>query len=157
MTSARHPKKKNLAYWLEGRQVIGAREKIRFPEQQLEVRAKVDTGAKTSSLHAVDLTPFKHQDQLWIRFITCNQWEDRDETLTLTLPVYDQRPVRSSNGEESIRYVVRMWMQLGPIYQKIQVTLADRSRMKYPMLLGRTAMEEHFLVAPGASYLLSQS
>ncbi|SFC00301.1 Uncharacterized conserved protein [Marinospirillum celere] len=152
-----HHKKKSRTFWLEGCHLIGAREKIWFPEHQLEVRAKVDTGAKTSSLHAQEITPLMRKDQLWVSFVTCNQLEDKDEPMTLVLPVYDRRPVRSSNGDESTRYVVRLWMQLGPVRQKIQLTLADRSRMKYPMLLGRTAMEEHFVVAPGASYLLSQS
>jgi hypothetical protein len=64
--------------------------------------------------------------------------------------------IRSSNGEESQRYVIRLWMQLGQVKQRIEVTLADRSKMKYPMLLGRVALEESFLVAPGACYLLGQ-
>lgn len=142
--------------WLQKRQVIGAREIIFFPDLNLTVRAKVDTGAKTSSLHAAEVTTELRGTQQWVSFITASNDPDQGQPIRITQPVYDRRLIRSSNGEESQRYVIRLWMQLGPVKQRIEVTLADRSKMKYPMLLGRVAMEEYFLVAPGASYLLGQ-
>ncbi len=141
--------------WLHERLVIGAKESIFFPDLELQVAAKVDTGARTSSLHAEKITPFVKQNRTWVRFLTQGSSDNEGQMHRVELPVYDRREVRSSNGQLSERYVVRLWMELGSIKQKIEVTLADRSQMKYPMLLGRKALEEHFLVAPGASYLLS--
>jgi len=144
------------AAWLQKRQVIGARESIFFPDLHLTVKAKVDTGARTSSLHAIDLKTERRGGQLWVSFTTSSDDPKLTQPIRVSQPVYDQRLIRSSNGEESQRYVIRLWMQLGSVKQKIEVSLADRSKMKYPMLLGRVAMEEEFLVAPGASYLLGQ-
>jgi len=141
--------------WLQNRLVIGAKEKIFFPDLNLTVKAKVDTGAKTSSLHAYAITTELRGSQQWVNFITSSEDPDEGKPIHVSQPVYDRRLIRSSNGEESQRYVIRLWMQLGQVKQKIEVTLADRSKMKYPMLLGRVALEEQFLVAPGACYLLS--
>ena len=153
-----HKKKSpQVADWLQDRVLIGAKEKVFFPDLGLHVKAKVDTGARTSSLHAECIETFEHQDRRWVRFVTCEGDYPSEAAPSLELPVYDFREVRSSNGEVSQRYVVRLWIELGPVRQKIEVTLADRSRMKYPMLLGRKALEEHFLVAPGSSYLLNPS
>ncbi|MDR9467522.1 RimK/LysX family protein [Marinospirillum sp.] len=140
--------------WLQNRLVIGAKEVVSFPDLNLTVKAKVDTGAKTSSLHAYEITTELRGNQQWVSFTTASEDPDEGKPIRVSQPVYDKRLIRSSNGEESQRYVIRLWMQLGPVKQRIEVTLADRSKMKYPMLLGRVALEERFLVAPGASYLL---
>lgn len=134
--------------------IIGAREVVIFSHLQLRVHAKVDTGARTSCLHATDIKTFEKKGQLWVRFTTLDETQTSPRSVSCELPVHDHRKVRSSNGHAHWRYVVRTEIQLGSLKEKIQLTLADRSRMKYPMLLGRSAMEQHLLVAPGAAYLL---
>ncbi|SEI86505.1 Uncharacterized conserved protein [Allopseudospirillum japonicum] len=135
---------------------VGWKEVIRFPDLGIQVRAKIDTGAKTSALHAVEIQGFEHQGQQWVRFTSFNEEALGDPEVKCEVPVYDVRRVRSSNGHAQQRYVIKTRMQLGALEQKIQLTLVDRSKMDYPMLLGRRAMEHHILVAPGASYLHGQ-
>ena len=132
---------------------IGGREVISFPELGLVLRAKIDTGAKTSSLHATDLQLFEKNNQKWVGFTTLNEVKGDACSVYCEFPVYDHRQVRSSNGQAHWRYVIETKIQLGSFQQKIQLTLADRSQMQYPMLLGRKAMEKHFLIAPGEAYL----
>ncbi|SFX60326.1 ATP-dependent zinc protease family protein [Marinospirillum alkaliphilum] len=133
--------------------IIGAREVVCFPALNLCVRAKVDTGAKTSCLHATDIHVEGRKGQQQISFVTLDETSATPRTVRCQLPLLDRRKVRSSNGHSDWRYVVETEVLLGEFREKIQLTLADRSRMKYPMLLGRSAMEQHLLVAPGAAYL----
>ncbi len=137
----------------ENKILIGGREVIYFPELDLSLRAKIDTGAKTSSLHATDLQVFTKNDQQWISFTTVNEATGQASNVHCEFPVYDHRRVRSSNGQAHWRYVIKTEIQLGKFQEKIQLTLADRSKMQYPMLLGRSAMVKHLLVAPGEAYL----
>ncbi|WP_114417491.1 ATP-dependent zinc protease family protein [Marinospirillum perlucidum] len=139
---------------VDGWLIIGARERVFFPDHDFWVKAKVDTGAKTSSLHARDLQVEVRGQQQWVNFYTFQDKEGTEE-IAMSLPVYDKRWVRSSNGAETQRYVVHLLLRLGELERKVEVTLADRSQMKYPMLLGRTALEEGILVAPGVRYLLN--
>lgn len=133
--------------------LIGSREVIHFPLLGLSLRAKIDTGAKTSSLHATDLQVFEKTGQQWISFTTLNEHQGKTSSVHCEFQVYDHRQVRSSNGQAHWRYVIETEIQLGNLKQNIELTLADRSKMQYPMLLGRTAMEQHYLVAPGKTYL----
>lgn len=137
----------------ENKILIGGREVIYFPKLDLILRAKIDTGAKTSSLHATDIKVFKKHDQSWISFTTLNEAKGKTSSVHCEFPVYDRRQVRSSNGQAHYRYVIETEIQLGKFQEKIQLTLADRSKMQYPMLLGRSAMVKHLLVAPGEAYL----
>ena len=133
--------------------IIGNREVIHFPQLGLVLRAKIDTGAKTSSLHATHLQISEKNGQQWVSFITLNEAKSKAGSVACEFPVYDHRQVRSSNGQAHWRYVIKTEIKLGNQTHKIELTLADRSKMQYPMLLGRTAMEEHYLVAPGKNYL----
>lgn len=137
----------------ENKILIGGREVIYFPELGLSLRAKIDTGAKTSSLHATDIKVFKKNGQQWINFTTLNEAEGKTSSVECELPVYDHRKVRSSNGQAHWRYVIETHIKLGKFKEKIQLTLAERTQMQYPMLLGRSAMVKHLLVAPGEAYL----
>lgn len=136
--------------------IIGAREVIHFPQLGIQLRAKVDTGARTSSLHARNISLLENK-QGWIQFTTLDESSGQLREVMCQLPLHDRRKIRSSNGQSEWRYVVQVLMQLGPLQQKIQLTLADRTRMKYSMLLGRSAMKQHLLVAPGAAYLFGTS
>ncbi|NLW04691.1 MAG: ATP-dependent zinc protease [Pseudomonadaceae bacterium] len=133
--------------------LIGSREVIFFPQLGITLRAKIDTGAKTSSLHATHLQVIEKNDQEWVSFTTLTEAKGKTSSVHCEFPVYDHRQVRSSNGQAHWRYVIEAEILLGKTKQKIELTLADRSKMQYPMLLGRTAMNQHFLVAPGKTYL----
>ncbi len=138
---------------IQNKSFIGSREVVTFPELHLIIRAKIDTGAKTSSLHATDIQVMEKNSQQWIRFTTLTEVDGITSSVHCEFPVYDHRKVRSSNGQAHWRYVIKTEIQLGSFHEKVELTLADRSKMQYPMLLGRTAMKQHFLVAPGKTYL----
>ncbi|MDV6319645.1 ATP-dependent zinc protease [Chromohalobacter sp. HP20-39] len=135
----------------QAKAVIGRREMVTLPELDLTLCAKIDTGARTSALHAEDIETFEQQGHLWVRFITRSGGPEAPSH-TLELPLYDRRKVRSSNGIEQMRYVIRTHMQLGGIDYPIELTLTDRRNMRHPMLLGRRALRR-LLVAPGAAFL----
>ncbi len=99
---------------------------------------KIDTGAKTSSLHAVDIQTFIYNNKPWVRFTT----EDNESNLIqIEALIFDQREVTSSNGQVQERFVIETTLELGGQRWEIQLTLTDRSKMKYKMLLGRRAMD----------------
>lgn len=133
--------------------LIGGREVVLFPELNLTLRAKIDTGAKTSSLHATDIQVFEKDTHQWVSFQTLNEAGGTTRSVECEFRVYDHRQVRSSNGQAHWRYVIKTQIQLGKFKEQVELTLADRSKMQYPMLLGRAAMKKHFLVAPGKTYL----
>lgn len=116
------------------------------------IKAKVDTGAKTSSLHAFDLQEFARDGECWVRF-HIHPWQATDEdAVPVELPVLDRRPVRSSSGHVEERYVVRMRMTLARRRITAEVTLTDRDEMGFRMLIGREALAQGFLVDARQSY-----
>ncbi|MFC0269826.1 ATP-dependent zinc protease family protein [Kushneria aurantia] len=135
----------------EPRAIVGRREMVTLPDLSLRLACKIDTGARTSALHAEGMRAFEEKAQWWVSFDT---WSgDDDRTMRrITLPLSDRRKVRSSNGHASWRYVIRTTMLLGTLKTELDLTLVDRSAMRHPMLLGRRAMKR-VLVAPGASFL----
>ena len=138
---------------MTSRPIIGCKEVVYFPEADLTLCCKVDTGARTSSLHAEDQQIFMQEEKTWIRFTTQNLTPEGYVKKVCEFPVVDQRLVKSSNGVAEERYVIRLQLRLGPMNLAVELTLTDRSSMKYPMLLGRRAMAHRVLVAPGAQYL----
>lgn len=135
----------------QAKAVIGRREMVTLHELGLTLCAKIDTGARTSALHAEDIETLERQGHLWVRFITRGGGPEAPAH-PLELPLYDRRKVRSSNGVEQWRHVIRTHMQLGGLDYPIELTLTDRRSMRHPMLLGRRALRR-LLVAPGAAFL----
>ena len=123
------------------------------------LRCKVDTGAATSALHALDLAPFTREGRPWVRFHVRPLHRARpDLVVACEAPVVDEREVTASSGHAEVRLVVAATLRLGlradaPAWP-VELTLADRAAMRYPMLLGRQAMAGRVLVDPGASYRL---
>lgn len=134
--------------------VVGWREWVSLPGVGVDwLKAKIDTGAQTSSLHAWNVEPFEREGVPWVRFeIHPLQRSTRDAVIA-ALPVHDHRSVRSSNGAEQERYVVLMEMRLLGRSITAEVTLTRRDAMGYRMLVGRQALEQGFLVDSAASYL----
>lgn len=131
--------------------VIGRREMVELPEMQLVLCAKADTGARTSALHAENIEQFEEQGQPWVSFTLPGNAPDAPPK-AFRMPLHDRRRVRSSNGQQEWRYVIRTPMQLGSLAYPIELSLTDRSNMHHPMLLGRRALRR-LLVAPGAAFL----
>lgn len=134
---------------------IGWEEWIALPELKLPaIRAKVDTGAKTSSLHAFMVEKVHEDGDVKVRF-GIHPIPDRPEIeVYCTAHLVDEREIMSSNGQAELRYVIRTMGQFGKRKWPIEITLTDRETMAYRMLIGRSAMEGKLLVVPGQSFLL---
>lgn len=135
--------------------VIGWREWIALPELGVKfIKAKIDTGARSSSLHAFDVELFQEDDgQQWARFKISPVQRNEAWVIDASAPVIDVRAIRSSSGETQVRPVIRTPIRmLGQTFE-IELTLADRNQMGFRMLLGREAFRRRFLIDPGKSYL----
>ena len=132
----------------------GWREWVQLPDIGVPwIKAKLDTGAQTSSLHASGITPFERDGEEWVRF-RVRPWQDSTEDeVVVELPILDRREVRSSNGHVQERIVVRMRLVLLDRTIKTDVTLTNRSAMGFRMLIGRRALRRGFDVSSRDSYL----
>jgi hypothetical protein len=117
------------------------------------IKAKTDTGARTSSLHAFRLEEFVEGDTLWARFEIQPEQRSARNAIPVTLPVLEHRKVRSSNGTVQIRPVIQTTLAaLGQEFT-IDLTLTNRDEMGFRMLIGRAALRKRFLVDPTRSFL----
>ncbi len=118
------------------------------------IKARVDSGAKTSAIHAYNIKPFTKGSQTWVSFDISPIQGDRKTVLKCEMPVADRRLVKSSNGSKERRYVVRATIGLGEHSWEIELTLTNRDSMGYRMLLGREAISGRALVDPSQSFCL---
>jgi hypothetical protein len=134
--------------------VVGWREWVGLPSLGVPwIKAKIDTGAQTSSLHAFGLREFKRDGDTWVRF-TVHPWQNSSRNgVKVELPVHDRRRVRSSSGHTQTRVVVLVELRMLDRTLPIEVTLSRRDAMGFRMLVGREALSNGFLVDPAASYL----
>ncbi len=136
------------------KKTLGWREWLALPDLGIEhIKAKVDTGARTSALHAFSVKPFDRDGEPWVRFDMHPLQYDPDEVVTCEARVLDQRQVRDSGGHSETRYVIQSTILIGDKAIDAEITLTDRESMKFRMLLGRTAMRGAYLVDPARSYL----
>jgi ribosomal protein S6--L-glutamate ligase len=127
--------------------LVGWKEHCALPLLNIEkIVAKIDTGAYTSCLHAVNIEPFLHDGHIHVRFQTHPVQFDDAHLLTCEMPTTDYRLVRSSNGQHDWRYVVETTMVLGLNTYTIELTLSDRSPLNFRMLLGREFLSRHCLI-----------
>lgn len=133
--------------------VIGWREWTGLPDFGIEwIKVKVDTGARSSSLHAFNLAPFQRDGIDWVRFQVHPVQRKRLKTVDVEAPVLEYRSVRSSSGKASLRPVIITNILLLGRTWPIELTLASRDEMGFRMLLGREAIRGRYLVDPGSSY-----
>lgn len=136
--------------------MIGWRETLSLPALGIHtINAKIDTGAKTSCLHAFKVKTFKKEGVQWVRFWLHPHQKDDSEVVICEAPVIDRRIVRNSGGYEEKRYVIRTEIKLGTEQWPVDITLTNRENMAFRMLLGRTAMRPRIIVDPDASFLLT--
>ena len=141
----------------KARERIGWREWVSLPDLGIEwIKAKVDTGARTSALHAFGLDFVTRDGIDCVRFVVHPIQRDHRETVEAVLPVVDERQVTSSSGHRSLRPVVSTRVRLAGRTWPIELTLTNRDEMGFRMLLGRSAVRRRFLVDPGASFVTRQ-
>ncbi len=132
---------------------LGWEEWVSLPDLGLPaLKAKVDTGAKTSSLHAFDIEPFGPARAPHVRFAVHPIPGRTDVAIPCSAEVIDRREVMSSNGDVEYRYVIRSHVTVGVRHWPIELTLTDRGAMSYRMLLGRQGMAEDVVIVPGESF-----
>lgn len=138
----------------DGPATIGWREWVGFPSMGLPyIKAKMDTGARTSALHAFRLEPFDRGGREWVRFAVHPLQRRTDLVVWHETEVVDVRAVTDSGGHREQRYVVRSELSLGGRCWPIECTLTNRDTMLFRILLGRTALAGRVLVDPENSYL----
>ncbi len=134
--------------------ILGWEEWVTLPELGLPaIKAKVDTGARTSALHAFYVEPFGPARARKVRFGVHPVPRRNDIEVECVARLVDRREVRSSNGEREQRYVIETPIRIGDREWPIEVTLANRDTMSYRMLLGRRAIAGDVLVDPSSSFL----
>jgi len=142
---------------LQNKIILGSEEWCSFPELGIPtIKARVDSGAKTSALHAINIAPFKKEGQNWVKF-DINPIQNNVKTIIhCESPLVDKRVVKSSSGFREERYVIQTNLEIGNSNWLIEMTLTNRDSMGFRMLLGREAMSGRVLVDPEQQYLLGQ-
>ena len=132
--------------------VVGSEEWCSFPNLDIPfIKARVDSGAKTSSLHAINIQKFTRNNQSWVSFDIHPLQRNRRVLVHCEAPVVDQRTIKSSNGTAEKRYVIRTALKLNDVTWDVELTLTNRDSMGYRMLLGREAMTDRLLIDPSAN------
>ena len=134
--------------------IIGWREQVALPDLGIpEIKAKIDTGARSSALHAVDVQTFERDGKLMVRFKIHPYQRDANRTVTAEAELIDQRQVRNSGGQAQVRPLIKTTLELNGYTFPIELTLTNRDVMGFRMLLGRQAVRRRFLVDAGRSFL----
>jgi hypothetical protein len=139
------------------REILGWREWLALPELGIKrIKAKVDTGARTSCLHAFFVEVFRKQGRQRVRFGVHPLQQRSDIAKVCEADLLDRRVVSDSGGHRERRCVIETDILIGTQKKRIELTLTDRDTMKFRMLLGRKALEDAFLVDSAASYLVGK-
>lgn len=135
-------------------QLVGWQEWCQLDELGLPlIKAKVDTGAKTSSIHAIHIDPFVRDGKDLVRFVVHPLQRTHKIQKVCEAPLVDFRDVKSSTGHRESRYVIHTPITLGGQTWEIEITLTDRRTMRFRMLIGRDALKSRILVDPSRLFL----
>ena len=133
--------------------IVGWREWVRLPDLGVKwIKAKIDTGARSSSLHAYDIEIVDGEDAQKVKFKVQPLQNNRVRVIEACLPVSEFRKIRSSNGQSTTRPVVRTQLVMHGSRYDIDLTLFDRTKMGFRMLIGREALGGRFIVDSNQSY-----
>ena len=134
--------------------MLGWREWVALPEFGIaQIKAKIDTGARSSALHTVDMEPYQKNGQNWLMFTVETKQKQNGHLIECHAPIKDRRVVSDSGGHKQRRYVIETQLVFGQHLIQAEITLTNRDSMRFRMLLGRTAMNRLFIIDPHASYL----
>jgi hypothetical protein len=134
------------------RPVLGWREWLALPDLGIHtIRAKIDTGARSSALHVDSLQTYHSNGSEWVRFTIATGSDDAGAVVVESM-VHDRRPVTDSGGHVSERIFLRTRLLLAGEDYPVEINLTSRRNMLFPMLLGRTALARHFVIDPGRSF-----
>lgn len=137
--------------------VLGWREWVSLPGLHIDrIKAKVDTGARTSALHAFALRPFTESGQPKIQFDIHPIQHNVKDRITCVANIIDKRIVTDSGGHEEERYVIETPIYIAGQTWSIEITLAEREDMLFRMLLGRSALRKRFIINPARSFVSSR-
>ncbi|MGF1603679.1 MAG: ATP-dependent zinc protease [Thermosynechococcaceae cyanobacterium] len=138
------------------RPIMGWREWISLPHLGVEqIKAKIDTGARSSALHAFEIEAFEQQGQTLLRFKIHPEQKNDAFVIEAEAELLDRREIRNSGGKAELRFVIQTEVTLNHQTWPIELTLTNRDNMGFRMLLGREAVRGRFLVDPGQSFLQS--
>lgn len=133
---------------------VGWRESVSLPEFKLiDLKAKIDTGAKTSALHADEIEFITVKGKKYVRFLVET---DDGKKKYIKSRFLEEREIKSSTGQKTIRPVVKTKIRMGNSEFEIEITLIKRNLMGFKMLIGREALNGRFLINPARSYLLKK-
>lgn len=137
--------------------IVGWREWISLPDLGIKrLKAKIDTGARTSALHAFALEKFREKRKDKVRFYIHPLQRSTQKVNICVAEIIDRRWVTDSGGHGEYRFVIETRMLLGHFEQLIELTLTNRDSMTFRMLLGRSALKHHYLVNVDKSYLIGK-
>ncbi len=135
----------------ESKIIIGAVEDIKIEPPRVTLKARIDTGANTTSIDARNIIPFERDGKKWVKF---SVYEGSIE-YKVERPVYDTVLIKRHGEKSQKRFVIKIRVSAGDITQLIPVTLTDRSRYEFPILIGRNFLKDYFIVDVSKKNLLS--
>ncbi len=134
--------------------VIGACEWVGLPSLGISaLRARVDTGARSCALHASDQVAFKKSGIDWVSFHVHVGFDKTRRSIACEARLFDIRKVKSSSGDIEERFTIQVPLVIGAYSWPVEITLTNRERMRYRMLIGRAAMRDHAIVYPARTFL----
>lgn len=136
---------------------VGWREWVSLPELGIaRIKAKIDTGARTSSLHAFEVRDFEENGVHRVEFKIHPKQRNKKKVDVCQADIVDERTVSDSGGHKEQRWVIRSPLSIGPYTWDIELNLTSRDDMRFRMLLGRTALNGRAIVDPSGSYLVGK-
>ncbi len=136
-------------------EIIGWREWVSFPELKIKtIKAKIDTGARTSALHVSNIQILKRTNT--VKFTIHPVQRNKQPVINATAYLVGERSIKSSNGESTLRPVIETRLKIGKKIYSIELTLVNRDLMGFRLLLGRSALKGRYLVNSGQSFLLEK-
>lgn len=136
------------------KKIIGWREWANLPDLGVErIKAKIDTGARTSALHAFRITPFSKYGAAYVRFVLHPIQRKKTPEVPCVALVIDHRRVMDSGGRCEERYVIRTTLKIGKSRWPVELTLTNRDQMGFRMLIGRQALRRRYMIDPSRSFI----